>query len=70
MTGHLFQISSARFELHAAKQPAASVVKVGRNGPERRSACSPNSGEAFRLLMLDGNAAERLIIGSFKWVNG
>jgi len=47
-----------------------AVVKVGRNGPERHSACSPNSGEEFRLLMLDGNAAERLIIGSFKWVNG
>jgi len=46
------------------------VVKVGWNGLEHRSVCSPNSGEAFHLLMLDGNAAERLIIGSFKWVNG
>jgi len=47
-----------------------SVVKVGRNGPEGHSAFLPNSGEAFHLLMLDGNAVERLIIGSLKWVNG
>jgi len=52
--------------VQAKRRQHHAVVKVGRNGPERRSTCSPNSGEAFRLLVLDGNAAERLIIGSFK----